>query len=82
MILGSLGSPLGRPWGGFWVTSFEAKKNDEKKVWKPLASAGDADPGQDPPAGFLKKDSARLHSPWDGGRADCSGRAEPPPAPF
>ena len=30
---------------------------------KAIAPAGYADPGQDPPAGFLKKDSARLRSP-------------------
>ena len=58
----SLGKALwrilaGKIWGG---------KNDEKKVGKPVASAGDAYPGQDPPAGFLKHDSARLRSP--GGR--------------
>ena len=38
------------------------EKNDEKKEVKAIASAGDADPGQDPPAGFLKKDLARLRS--------------------
>ena len=48
---------------------------------KEIASAGDADPGQDPPAGFLKHGSARLRSPgcrWAGGfnvlRTDrCAG---------
>ena len=58
----SPGEALGRILGN----KFRGETNDEKKVWKPLASAGDAEPGQDPPAGFLKHDSARLRSP--GGR--------------
>ena len=47
-----------------------SEKNDEKTEVKGIASEGDADPGQDPPAGFLKHDSARLRSPgcrWAGG---------------
>ena len=58
----SLGEALGRILGD----KFRSEKNDEKKEVKGIASAGDADPGQDPPAGFLKHDSARLRSP--GGR--------------
>ena len=70
----SLGEALGRILG----EKFRGEKNDEKKEVKVLASAGDADPGQDSPAGFLKHDSARLRSPggrWAGGfnvlRTDC-----------
>ena len=55
----SLGEALGRILGN----KFRGGKNDEKKVGKLVASAGDADPGQDPPAGFLKHGSARLRSP-------------------
>ena len=58
----SLGEALGRISGD----KFRGGKNDEKKVWKAVASAGDADPGQDPPAGFLRQDPTRLRSP--GGR--------------
>ena len=54
----SPGEALGRILGD----KFRSEKNDEKKVGKAVASAGDADPGQDPPAGFLKKDLARLRS--------------------
>ena len=58
----SPGEALGRILGD----KFRGEKNDEKKVWKLIASAGHADPGQDPPAGFLRQGSARLRSP--GGR--------------
>ena len=62
----SLEEALGRILG----ERFRGEKNDGKKVEKLVASAGDAYPGQDPPAGFLKHDSARLHfpgCPWAGG---------------
>ena len=61
----SLGEALGRILGD----KFRGEKNDEKKVWKLIASAGHADPGQDPPAGFLKHGPARLRSSsgWAGG---------------
>ena len=58
---------------------YQDEKKTKKKVHKPVASAGDADPGQDPPAGFLKHDLTRLR--LTGGWSDCSGRAETPPAP-
>ena len=57
---------LGEALGGISGEKFRGEKNDEKKVRKPLASAGDADPGQDPPAGFFKHGPTRLRSP--GGR--------------
>ena len=62
----SPGEALGRILGD----KFRSEKNDEKKEVKGIASAGDADAGQDPPAGFLKHGSARLRSPgcqWVGG---------------
>ena len=58
----SLGEALGR----ILYDKFQGEKHDEKKVRKLVASAGDAYPGQDPPAGFLRQDLARLRSP--GGR--------------
>ena len=66
---GDFGVPgrfLGKALGRILAGKNWDEKNDEKKVRKLLASAGYADPGQDPPAGFLKHDSARLRSP--GGR--------------
>ena len=69
MILGSLGRPLGRPWVRFCVINFEAKKVMQQKVGKLVASAGDADPGQDPPAGFFRKIRHAFAHPngWTGG---------------
>ena len=61
-VFGVPGTFPGEALGRILGNKFRGEKNDEKKVWKPLASAGDADPGQDPPAGFLKKDLARLRS--------------------
>ena len=65
-VFGVPGAFPGEALGRILGNKFRGEKIDEKKVWKALASAGDADPGQDPPAGFLKHDSARLRSP--GGR--------------
>ena len=56
------GASLGKALGTILRDKFRSEKNDEKKVGKAVASAGDADPGQDPPAGFLKKGLARLRS--------------------
>ena len=69
-VFGVPGAFPGEALGRILGNKFRGEKIDEKKVWKALASAGDADPGQDPPAGFLKHDSARLRSPgcrWAGG---------------
>ena len=72
-IFGEFGVPgrfLGTALGRILAGKNWDEKNDEKKVAKAVASAGDADPGQDPPAGFLKHGSARLRSPgcrWAGG---------------
>ena len=64
------GASLGEALGTILRDKFRGEKSDEKKVGKVVASAGDADPGQDPPAGFLKHGSTRLRSPrcqWAGG---------------
>ena len=72
-IFGEFGVPgrfLGKVLGRILAGKNWGETNDEKKEVKLIASAGDADPGQDPPAGFLKHDSARLRSPgcrWAGG---------------
>ena len=69
-IFGEFGVPgrfLGTALGRILAGKNWDEKNDEKKVAKVVASAGDADPGQDPPAGFLKHDLARLRSPGSRG---------------
>ena len=68
-IFGEFGVPgrfLGTALGRILAGKNWDEKHDEKKVAKAVASAGDADPGQDPPAGFFRQGSARLRSP--GGR--------------
>ena len=73
MIFVDFGVPgrfLGKALGRILAGKNWGEKNDEKKEVKPIASVGDADPGQDLPAGFLKHGSARLRSPgcrWAGG---------------
>ena len=47
----------------------------KQKVRKAVASADDADPGQDPPGGFLRNGPTRLRPM--GGRADCLRFASP-----
>ena len=47
----------------------------KQKVRKAVASAGDADPGQDPPAGFFRHGLTRLRPM--GGWADCLRFASP-----
>ena len=61
----SPGEALGRILGD----KFRSEKNDEKKEVKGIASAGDADPGQDPPAGFFRKVRHAFAHPngWAGG---------------
>ena len=49
------GASLGEALGTILRDKFRGEKRDEKKVGKVVASAGDADPGQDPPAGFFRK---------------------------
>ena len=73
----SLGEALGRISGD----KFKGAKNDEKKVGKLVASAGDADPGQDPPAGFLKAgfDTPSLPRGPVGGRIVYASRIPPRP---
>ena len=72
-IFGEFGVPgrfLGKALGRILARKSWSEKNDEKKEVKAIASAGDADPEQDLPAGFLKHGSARLRSPgcrWAGG---------------
>ena len=62
----SPGEALGRILGD----KFRSEKNDEKKEVKGIASAGDADPGQDPPAGFFRKIRHAFAPPGAGERAD------------
>ena len=73
----SLGEALAKISGD----EFEGEKNDEKKVRKPVASAGDANPGQDPPAGFLKAGFGTPSLPRGpvGGRIVCASRHPPRP---
>ena len=58
------------------------EKKVEKKRVKPIASAGDADPGKEGLGWMGKAKSSTPSLILTDGRADCSGRAEPPPAPF
>ena len=72
-IFGEFGVPgrfLGTALGRILAGKNWDEKNDEKKVAKAVASAGDADPGQDPPAGFFRKIRHAFAPPGAGGRAD------------
>ena len=75
--LGVPGASLGEALGTILRDKFRGEKSDEKKVGKVVASAGDADPGQDPPAGFFRKVRHAFAPPGDGGRADCVRFASP-----
>ena len=71
-IFGEFGVPgrfLGTALGRILAGKNWDEKNDEKKVAKVVASAGDADPGQDPPAGFFRKIRHAFAHPngWAGG---------------
>ena len=63
------GASLGEALGTILRDKFRGEKSDEKKVGKVVASAGDADPGQDPPAGFFRKVRHAFAHPngWAGG---------------
>ena len=63
------GASLGEALGTILRDKFRGEKSDEKKVGKVVASAGDADPGQDPPAGFFRKIRHAFAHPngWAGG---------------
>ena len=79
-IFGEFGVPgrfLGTALGRILAGKNWDEKNDEKKEVKGIASAGDADPGQDPPAGFFRKVRHAFAPPGDGGRADCLRFASP-----
>ena len=82
-IFGEFGVPgrfLGTALGRILAGKNWGEKNNEKKEVKLLASAGDADTGQDPPAGFLKHDLARLRSLVPvGGRIVYASRIPPRP---
>ena len=82
MILDSLGGPLERPWGGFWQEKFEEEKMTKKKSGSRLPRRVTRTPDKTLPRGFLSMVRHAFAPPWDGGRADCSGRAEAPPAHF
>ena len=60
---------------------FRGEKKDEKTVRKLVASAGDADPGQDSPAGFLNAgfSTPSLHRVPVGGRIVYASRIPPRP---
>ena len=60
---------LGEALGGISGEKIRGKKIVTKKVRKVLASARDADPGQDPPAGFFRKVRHAFAHPngWAGG---------------
>ena len=68
-VFGVPGAFPGEALGRILGNKFRGEKIDEKKVWKALASAGDADPGQDPPAGFFRKVRHAFAHPngWAGG---------------
>ena len=80
MIFGDFGVPgrfLGTALGRILAGKNWDEKHDEKKVAKVVASAGDADPGQDPPAGFFRKIRHAFAPPGAVGRADCLRFASP-----
>ena len=78
-VFGVPGASPGEALGRILGNKFRGEKIDEKKVWKALASAGEADPGQDSLAGFLKEGSSTPSLPRVpvGGRIQCAAHRPP-----
>ena len=77
MFLESLGRPLGRPWEGFWVTNFEAKKLMKKKSGRRLPRRVTRTPDKTLPRDFLSMIRHAFAPPGAGGQADCLRFASP-----